>query len=61
MKRDSALAAQPSFLQRLTAAMPLLSPYISPNHTARKAAVIVMAAPVRCIHTDIALHHGRPQ
>jgi len=36
-------------------------PYIPPNHTARKAAVIVMAAPVRCIPTDIVLHHGRPQ
>ena len=36
-------------------------PYIPPNHTARKTAVIVMAAPVRCIPTDIALHYGRPQ
>lgn len=56
--RTRCVAVIPAETHRGNAA---LSPYISPNHTARKAAVIVMAAPVRCIPTDIVLHHGRPQ
>lgn len=56
--RTRCVAVIPAETHRGKAAIP---PYISPNHTARKAAVIAMAAPVRCIPTDIVLHHGRPQ